>query len=134
MVHALWRQFPRINLKLIALEPYLLNAVNLPNQPIHHKISQLLKSGGKFLRPGFFYIYSEFGQEVDPAKIKAGAAAVELLHVATLIHDDVIDESPIRRGIETIHTEYGQKNAIYAGGLPIYLLLYPGAQIDSGSG
>lgn len=115
MVHALWRQFPRINLKLIALEPYLLNAVNLPNQPIHHKISQLLKSGGKFLRPGFFYIYSEFGQGGDPVRIKAGAAAVELLHVATLIHDDVIDESPIRRGVETIHTEYGQKNAIYAG-------------------
>ena len=91
MVHALWRQFPRINLKLIALEPYLLNAVNLPNQPIHHKISQLLKSGGKFLRPGFFYIYSEFGQEVDPAKIKAGAAAVELLHVAK--------KTPFMRGI-----------------------------------
>lgn len=115
MVHALWRQFPRINLKLIALEPYLLSAVNLPNQPIHHKITELLKSGGKFLRPGFFYIYSEFGEKVDPATIKAGAAAVELLHLATLIHDDVIDESPLRRGVETIHTKYGQKNAIYAG-------------------
>ncbi len=54
MVHALWRQFPRINLKLIALEPYLLNAVNISNQPIHHKIVDLLKSGGKFLRPGSF--------------------------------------------------------------------------------
>ena len=115
MVHALWRQFPRINLKLIALEPYLLNAVNLSNQPIHHKIVDLLKSGGKFLRPGFFYIYSEFGESVDPAVIKAGAAAVELLHVATLIHDDVIDESPLRRGVATIHTQYGQKNASYAG-------------------
>lgn len=115
MVHALWRQFPRINLRLIALEPYLLNAVNLPNQPIHDKIIELLKSGGKFLRPGFFYIYSEFGEKTDPAKIKAGAAAVELLHVATLIHDDVIDDSPLRRGVKTIHTQYGQKNAIYAG-------------------
>lgn len=115
MVHALWRQFPRINLKLVALEPYLLKAVNLPNQPIHRKIDELLKSGGKFLRPGFFYIYSEFGEKVDPAKIKAGAAAVELLHLATLIHDDVIDDSPLRRGVETIHPKYGQKNAIYAG-------------------
>lgn len=115
MVHALWRQFPRINLKLTALEPYLLKAVNLSNQPIHHKITQLLKSGGKFLRPGFFYIYSEFGEKIDPAKVKAGAAAVELLHVATLIHDDVIDESPLRRGVETIQVKYGQKHAIYAG-------------------
>ncbi len=107
MVHALWRQFPRI-IKLTALEPYLLKAVNLSNQPIHHKITQLLKSGGKFLRPGFFYIYSEFGEKIDPAKVKAGAAAVELLHVATLIHDDVIDESPLRRGVETIQVKYGQ--------------------------
>lgn len=115
MVHQLWRQFPRIQFKLIRLEPYLLQAVNLSNRPIHHKITELLKSGGKFLRPGFFYIFSEFGEKTNAAKLRAGAAAVELLHVATLIHDDVIDESALRRGVTTIHMQYGQKNAIYAG-------------------
>ncbi len=115
MVHRLWRQFPRIQLKLIQLEPYLLHAVKLPNQSVHAKISDLLKSGGKLLRPGFFYIYSEFGESVTASRLRAGAAAIELLHVATLIHDDVIDDSPLRRGVETIHVKYGQKNAIYAG-------------------
>lgn len=54
MVHQLWRQFPRIQTKLAELQPYLLKAVNLNNQPIHHKVLQLLKASGKLLRPGFF--------------------------------------------------------------------------------
>ncbi|MCT3396848.1 polyprenyl synthetase family protein [Lentilactobacillus hilgardii] len=115
MVHQIWHQFPRIQLKLIQLEPYLLKAVTLSNQPVHSRILALLKSGGKLLRPGFFYIYSEFGENIPADKLRAGAAAIELLHVATLIHDDVIDQSPLRRGVQTIHTQYGQKNAIYAG-------------------
>ncbi|MFD1123767.1 polyprenyl synthetase family protein [Lentilactobacillus raoultii] len=115
MVHRIWHQFPRIQLKLIQLEPYLLKAVSLSNQPVHSKILALLKSGGKLLRPGFFYIYSEFGEPTPSNQLRAGAAAIELLHVATLIHDDVIDQSPLRRGVQTIQTQYGQKNAIYAG-------------------
>jgi len=50
-----------------------------------------------------------------PAELQAGAAALEILHVGTLIHDDVIDESPTRRGVRTIQMKYGQRNAIYAG-------------------
>lgn len=115
MVHQLWRQFPHIQTKLADLQPYLLTAVSLNNQPIHHKLLQLLKASGKLLRPGFFYLFSEFGQPTDPKTLRSGAAALELLHVATLIHDDVIDQSPIRRGVATVHTEFGQKNAIYAG-------------------
>ncbi len=109
MVHQLWRQFPRIQTKLAELQPYLLKAVNLNNQPIHHKVLQLLKASGKLLRPGFFYIFSEFGQPTDPAILRSGAASVELLHVATLIHDDVIDQSPVRRGVATVHTELAKK-------------------------
>lgn len=115
MVHKLWHQFPRIEKRLEKLQPYLLEAVQLPNQPIHHQILALLQSGGKLLRPGFFYLFSEFGQQNDDDVLRAGAAALELLHVATLIHDDVIDQSTLRRGVTTIHTLYGSRNAIYAG-------------------
>lgn len=115
MVHRIWRQFPRTQLKLIQLEPYLLKAVHLSNKQVHGKVMELLKSGGKLLRPGFFYIYAQFGEKIASEQLRAGAAAIELLHVATLIHDDVIDQSPLRRGVTTIHTQYGQKNAVYAG-------------------
>ncbi|MCH5463175.1 polyprenyl synthetase family protein [Lactobacillus sp. LC28-10] len=115
MVHKLWHQFPQVETQLKALQPYLVEAVKLPNQPIHHQVLALLQSGGKLLRPGFFYLFSEFGDQHDESVLRAGAAALELLHVATLIHDDVIDQSPLRRGITTIHTLYGSRNAIYAG-------------------
>src|SRR5699024_8955594 len=107
MVHQLWRQFPTVQQELAQLQPYLLKVVTLPNQPIHTKITQLLKSGGKLLRPGFFYLFSAFGTQRDENALRAGAASLEILHVATLIHDDVIDASPLRRGVTTIHTQYG---------------------------
>lgn len=115
MVHKLWHQFPQVEAELKALQPYIVEAVKLPNQPIHDQILALLQSGGKLLRPGFFYLFSEFGDQHDDDVLRAGAAALELLHVATLIHDDVIDRSPLRRGVTTIHTLYGSRNAIYAG-------------------
>jgi len=53
------------------------------------------------------------GQIPDNA-VKAGAA-VELLHMATLVHDDVIDDSALRRGRETVQRKFGQKNAVICG-------------------
>ncbi|MGX6429896.1 polyprenyl synthetase family protein [Levilactobacillus yonginensis] len=115
MDRQLWRQFPQVEPQLNALQDYLLKAVQLDNQPIHSKILSLLQSGGKLLRPGYFYLFSQFGDAATPAELQAGAAALEILHVGTLIHDDVIDESPTRRGVRTIQMKYGQRNAIYAG-------------------
>lgn len=115
MDRQLWRQFPRVAPQLEALQDYLLAAVQLGNQPIHSKILALLQSGGKLLRPGYFYLFAEFGQPTPTEQLQAGAAALEILHVGTLIHDDVIDESPTRRGVRTIQMRYGQRNAIYAG-------------------
>lgn len=115
MDRQLWRQFPQVEPQLTALQDYLLRTVQLDNQPIHHKILALLKSGGKLLRPGYFYLFSTFGNATTPAQLQAGAAAIEILHVGTLIHDDVIDDSPTRRGVRTIQMTYGQRNAIYAG-------------------
>lgn len=115
MDRQLWRQFPQVEPQLVALQDYLLAAVQLDNQPIHSKILALLNAGGKLLRPGYFYLFAEFGDNASPAQLQAGAAALEILHVGTLIHDDVIDESPTRRGVRTIQMKYGQRNAIYAG-------------------
>ncbi|WP_395322974.1 polyprenyl synthetase family protein [Levilactobacillus parabrevis] len=115
MDRQLWRQFPQVEPQLVALQDYLLAAVQLDNQPIHSKILALLNAGGKLLRPGYFYLFAAFGDEASPTQLQAGAAALEILHVGTLIHDDVIDESPTRRGVRTIQMKYGQRNAIYAG-------------------
>jgi heptaprenyl diphosphate synthase len=72
-------------------------------------------SGGKLLRPALLLVGSEFGAEADPSRIERLAAAVELLHLATLVHDDIIDEAPIRRGKPSLHASVGTKEAVLAG-------------------
>ncbi|MFC6179714.1 polyprenyl synthetase family protein [Lactiplantibacillus daowaiensis] len=117
MIQTIWQPDSQVQTQLQALKPYLLAHVHIDNVAINARVHQLLKAGGKFLRPGFFYLFSQFGDDPAADRLQAGAAAMELLHVATLIHDDVIDESPERRHVTTIHQDYGQRNAIYAGDL-----------------
>ncbi|MFC6164589.1 polyprenyl synthetase family protein [Lactiplantibacillus dongliensis] len=117
MIQTIWQPDTQIHAQLAALKPYLLAHVNIDNPAINARVHALLQAGGKLLRPGFFYLFSQFGADQAADRLQAGAAAMELLHVATLIHDDVIDESPERRHVTTIHQDYGQRNAIYAGDL-----------------
>lgn len=115
MAHQIWQKFPVIADQLDDLRTYLLGLIDLSNKPIQSKIVELLSAGGKLLRPGYFYLFAELGNTDNQTQLRAGAASIELLHVATLIHDDVVDESPLRRNVVTIHTQYGKKNAVYAG-------------------
>jgi len=115
MANSIWKSYPQLGEKLDLTTEYIHEIVSIKNLDISSMIIDLT-SGGKMLRPAFFLLFSEFGekkrttQELIPL-----AASLEVLHVATLIHDDVIDDSPMRRSRPTIHTKYGRRNAIYAG-------------------
>ena len=63
----------------------------------------MLENGGKMLRPAFLILASRFG-ECDSEKIHNIAAVIEMLHMATLVHDDIIDDSKLRRGCDTIQS------------------------------
>ncbi|WP_318766788.1 polyprenyl synthetase family protein [Lactiplantibacillus carotarum] len=117
MMQTIWQPNSAVQAQLAALKPYLAKNVQIDNPAINDRVHALLAAGGKFLRPGFFYLFSQFGTDQDVDRLRAGAAAMEMLHVATLIHDDVIDQAPERRNVTTIHQDYGQRNAIYAGDL-----------------
>lgn len=117
MMQTIWQPNSAVEAQLAALKPYLAQHVQIDNPAINDRVHALLAAGGKFLRPGFFYLFSQFGQDQDATRLRAGAAAMEMLHVATLIHDDVIDHAPQRRNVPTIQKDYGQRNAIYAGDL-----------------
>jgi geranylgeranyl pyrophosphate synthase len=73
-----------------------------------------LKTGGKRVRSaltllsGKFYVY-------EPALLVPMAAAIELLHTATLVHDDIVDNSPVRRGKPTVSRAWGQNSALLLG-------------------
>jgi heptaprenyl diphosphate synthase len=76
----------------------------------------LLRAGGKRFRPMLTILASELGEGVNDAVVTA-AAAVELTHLASLYHDDVMDEAELRRGTPTANTAYGNSTAILIGDL-----------------
>lgn len=85
--------------------------------PVFQKSSlQLLKAGGKRIRPVFVLLSSEFGQVASyEEQVKSVAVALELIHMATLVHDDVVDDASLRRGHPTIKHTYDNRIAMYTG-------------------
>ena len=76
--------------------------------------SYLLDAGGKRFRPLLVLLGGQFGDSSDPRLISVGAA-VELTHLATLYHDDVIDEAQARRGIPSVNARWDNTVAILTG-------------------
>ena len=76
----------------------------------------LLEAGGKRLRPVLVLLGAALGDATKPEITKA-AVVVELTHLATLYHDDVMDRAPTRRGVPTAHEVWGNNVAILTGDL-----------------
>jgi len=74
----------------------------------------LIKAGGKRVRPTLVLLSSHAG-EVGRHATDLSAAAAELVHLATLYHDDVMDETETRRGVPTAHSKWGTEVAVLAG-------------------
>lgn len=84
---------------------------------LNGSLDYVLATGGKMLRPILLLTGSKLGKKVkrkEDELIKM-AAAVETIHLATLIHDDVIDQSDLRRGQPSIRAKYGESYAVYMG-------------------
>lgn len=96
----------------------LLKSVNKNNSEVEQALTDMLTAGGKMLRPAIFLLFNEFGPEPKNSdkQIKI-AASIEILHMATLIHDDIIDDSPLRRGVASVQAKLGKDVAVYAGDL-----------------
>ncbi len=74
----------------------------------------LLQAGGKRIRPVFVLLAAKFGH-YDIHLIKHVAIALELIHMASLVHDDVIDDADLRRGKATIKSQWDNRVAMYTG-------------------
>lgn len=71
-----------------------------------------LNAGGKRMRPMLVLLCA--GSEAGPAAVRAGIA-VELVHMASLVHDDVLDRAPLRRGLPTVYASSGRERATALG-------------------
>lgn len=95
--------FSLVNDELLLVEERLRSTARVDYPPLAGILSHLLQSGGKRLRPALVLLAAGFHAH-DQAKAVAVAAAVETLHTATLVHDDLIDNSLLRRGNPTLNT------------------------------
>jgi geranylgeranyl diphosphate synthase type II len=89
---------------------------HFPAEPasLYEPNEYFLRMGGKRVRPVLCLMGNELFDEIKPDAWEM-ATAIELFHNFTLIHDDIMDKAPLRRGMETIHHKYGLSTAILAG-------------------
>ncbi|MEN9299797.1 MAG: hypothetical protein RLZZ429_2110 [Bacteroidota bacterium] len=89
---------------------------HFPEQPasLYEPNEYFLSWGGKRIRPIMCLMGNELFDEIHPDSWEL-ATAIELFHNFTLIHDDIMDEAPLRRGMETVHMKYGLSTALLAG-------------------
>ena len=113
-IHGLWKNFPPMEARLKDVSALIQEVFNKSPSFIRNDLESLYANPGKMLRPAFLLLSSSAGDKSTDCLISA-AASVELLHGATLIHDDVIDNAPFRRGRPTIHSVGGAKRAVLVG-------------------
>ena len=92
--------------------------VQTPNHFLTELASHLIAAGGKRIRPGFAIAAAATGLTVDtPAvhEVVRGGAAVELVHLGSLYHDDVIDDAVTRHFVPSVNSLWGNHKAILAG-------------------
>ncbi len=83
--------------------------------PVADAMEQILDAGGKRLRPALVFLAAGLGRPKGMDDVVRAAMAIEFIHNATLIHDDLIDGAPTRRGLRTIHESLGPNPAIIIG-------------------
>lgn len=106
--------FDAIRDDLGAVEARMLAAVREADEPLSSALASLLASGGKRLRPALVILSARLFHW-DAERIINLAAAVEMLHTATLIHDDTIDQAEVRRGQSTLNATWSRAATILAG-------------------
>ncbi|AND41241.1 MULTISPECIES: heptaprenyl diphosphate synthase component II [Cytobacillus] len=103
-----------LNSDLTVIENELEETIKAESPLLHQASLHLLQAGGKRIRPVFVLLAAKFG-EYDIDKIKNVAVSLELIHMASLVHDDVIDDAELRRGQPTIKAKWDNKIAMYTG-------------------
>ena len=100
--------------ELALFEKYLCASLKSDNECLSEMIAYVFDTNGKRLRPTLVLLTARACGGIVPETYH-GAVAVELLHTATLIHDDLIDKSDIRRGKSALHVVYDDTSAVLVG-------------------
>jgi heptaprenyl diphosphate synthase len=96
------------------IEMELESAIESDSRLLNQASLHLLQAGGKRIRPVFVLLSAKFG-DYNIHSVKNVAVALELIHMASLVHDDVIDDAELRRGKPTIKAQWDNRIAMYTG-------------------
>jgi heptaprenyl diphosphate synthase len=105
---------PDVSGDLARVEQVLIEQASSRLEMVREAAGYLIAAGGKRLRPTLTLLAARFGNGED-ARVVPCAAAIELTHLASLYHDDVIDETSVRRGVATANERYGNSVAVLTG-------------------
>jgi geranylgeranyl pyrophosphate synthase len=96
------------------VEALLASQVDGNRSPLDAALAQLISAGGKRIRPRLALLTGDL-LAADPAPLLVLAAAIEMLHTATLIHDDLVDGASLRRGVETLNAHQSAAASVLVG-------------------
>lgn len=106
--------YARMKKDIAYVERELEDSVYTDHAMLKETSLHLLKAGGKRIRPVFVLLSAEFGR-YDLQRVKHIAVPLEMIHMATLVHDDVIDDADTRRGQLTVRSKWDNRIAMYTG-------------------
>lgn len=96
-----------------------------PREPLTQVLDFIFSVSGKQLRPALLLLFGRAGRRYPDCErqLLTAGAVIELTHMASLIHDDIVDVSPTRRGRATLQSEFGKDMAVYGGDYLLSLVL-----------
>jgi heptaprenyl diphosphate synthase len=106
---------PLVDEDLARFEPLLGESVVIGDSYLDQVTTHLIRAGGKRLRPLLAFAAATGGEVEASQDVLLGGVALELMHLASLYHDDVMDEAVIRRNVESVNARFGNLVAIVAG-------------------
>jgi octaprenyl-diphosphate synthase len=107
--------FARLKPHMAALDVFLRGQLEAFEPEIRDMADYCIDTSGKRIRPALVFLSGWTGDEAIPADVVRVAAVVELVHLATLVHDDIMDEADLRRSRRTASREYGPEAAVLLG-------------------
>ncbi|HSI09680.1 MAG: polyprenyl synthetase family protein [Rariglobus sp.] len=107
--------FARLKPQMAALDVFLRGQLNAFEPEIREMADYCIDTSGKRIRPALVFLSGWTGSDTPPADLVRVAAVVELVHLATLVHDDIMDEADLRRSRRTASRQYGAEAAVLLG-------------------
>jgi len=111
----IWKRHTGIYKEIAKVDECIRLALKSNQQVLASAVNDLLSAGGKRIRPAMVLLSGGFGINNNEEKLIPLAAAIEIMHMATLVHDDIIDRSDLRRGRPTVRNRWGNQIAVFTG-------------------